>query len=169
MKKVITTLFVFLFIFSTNAYSKNDLYEKIDLFGEVLEKIKKDYVDDVDQAEPVPSSTVAVPAQNIPPAPALAAAEGLAVRVRAVEEAEEACLQAGVKWNKARHRQSEDRTVGKIISLVTDDTGVSVARVRWLQELGDRVDTVQMSFPVTALENADYLDSFERGIRMFKS
>ena len=51
MKKVITTLFVFLFIFSTNAYSKNDLYEKIDLFGEVLEKIKKDYVDDVDQAE----------------------------------------------------------------------------------------------------------------------
>ena len=51
MKKVITTLFVFLFIFSTNAYSKNYLYEKIDLFGEVLEKIKKDYVDDVDQAE----------------------------------------------------------------------------------------------------------------------
>ena len=51
MKKVIKTLFVFLFIFSTNAYSKNDLYEKIDLFGEVLEKIKKDYVDDVDQAE----------------------------------------------------------------------------------------------------------------------
>ncbi len=51
MKKVITSLFVFLFIFSTNAYSKNDLYEKIDLFGEVLEKIKKDYVDDVDQAE----------------------------------------------------------------------------------------------------------------------
>ena len=51
MKKVITTLFVFLFILSTNAYSKNDLYEKIDLFGEVLEKIKKDYVDDVDQAE----------------------------------------------------------------------------------------------------------------------
>ncbi len=51
MKKVITKLFVFLFIFSTNAYSTNDLYEKIDLFGEVLEKIKKDYVDDVDQAE----------------------------------------------------------------------------------------------------------------------
>ena len=29
----------------------NPLYEKIDLFGEVLEKIEKDYVDEVDQAE----------------------------------------------------------------------------------------------------------------------
>jgi carboxyl-terminal processing protease len=33
------------------AYSKNNLYDKIDLFGEVLEKIKNDYVDDVDQLE----------------------------------------------------------------------------------------------------------------------
>ena len=37
--------------FNTTAFSKNDLYEKIDLFGEVLENIKKDYVDEVDQAE----------------------------------------------------------------------------------------------------------------------
>jgi carboxyl-terminal processing protease len=40
------------FIFLTNfSYANNDLYKKIDLFGEVLEKIKKDYVDDIDQAE----------------------------------------------------------------------------------------------------------------------
>ena len=32
------------------AYSKNDLYDKIDLFGEVLERIQKDYVDDVDKS-----------------------------------------------------------------------------------------------------------------------
>ena len=32
-------------------FSKNDLYEKIDLFGEVLENIQKDYVDDIDQVE----------------------------------------------------------------------------------------------------------------------
>jgi carboxyl-terminal processing protease len=32
------------------------LYEKIDLFGEVLENIKKDYVDDVDQAEMIDSA-----------------------------------------------------------------------------------------------------------------
>ena len=33
-----------------------NLYEKIDLFGEVLENIKKDYVDDVDQAEMMDSA-----------------------------------------------------------------------------------------------------------------
>ena len=51
MKKVITLLFIFLFTFSSSVYSKSELYEKIDLFGEVLENIEKDYVDDVDQAE----------------------------------------------------------------------------------------------------------------------
>ena len=35
---------------------KNDLFDKIDLFGEVLENIKKDYVDDVDQAEMMDSA-----------------------------------------------------------------------------------------------------------------
>ena len=45
-------IFVMLFVFFSNTlYSKNELYEKIDLFGEVLENINKDYVDDVDQAE----------------------------------------------------------------------------------------------------------------------
>ena len=43
--------FLLIFIFSSTANSKSELYEKIDLFGEVLENIKKDYVDDVDQAE----------------------------------------------------------------------------------------------------------------------
>ena len=51
MKKVTFLLFIFLFIFSSNAYSKNDLYEKIDLFGEVLENIQDEFVDEVDQAE----------------------------------------------------------------------------------------------------------------------
>ena len=38
--------------FTENANSKNDkLFEKIDIFGEVLEKIKNDYVDEVDQVE----------------------------------------------------------------------------------------------------------------------
>ena len=43
-------------IYSLPVFSKNDLYEKIDLFGEVLENIKKDYVDDVDQAEMMDSA-----------------------------------------------------------------------------------------------------------------
>jgi len=39
--------------FSSNAYSQNmdRLYEKIDLFSEVLEKIQNEYVEEVDQAE----------------------------------------------------------------------------------------------------------------------
>ncbi len=50
MKLICKFLLIFIF-FSSTANSKSELYEKIDLFGEVLENIKKDYVDDVDQAE----------------------------------------------------------------------------------------------------------------------
>jgi carboxyl-terminal processing protease len=56
MKKIIILSLIFLNYFNLNAYSKNDLYEKIDLFGEVLEKIKKDYVEDVDQSEMMDSA-----------------------------------------------------------------------------------------------------------------
>jgi len=56
MKKIIfLSIFIFTFI-STSVFSKNDLYEKIDLFGEVLENIKKDYVDDVNQAQMMDSA-----------------------------------------------------------------------------------------------------------------
>ncbi len=56
---MINKIFVFLLITNlciTTAHSKNDLYEKIDLFGEVLENIKKDYVDEIDQAEVMDSA-----------------------------------------------------------------------------------------------------------------
>jgi carboxyl-terminal processing protease len=51
MKKIILLLIIFLNSLNLPAFSKNNLYEKIDLFGEVLEKIKKDYVDEIDQSE----------------------------------------------------------------------------------------------------------------------
>ena len=51
MKKIIIFSLIFINTFNLPALSKNELYEKIDLFGEVLENIKKNYVDDVDQAE----------------------------------------------------------------------------------------------------------------------
>ena len=50
-------IFFILFLFFINIYqavysqSNNDLYEKIDLFGEVLDKVKSEYVDEVDQAD----------------------------------------------------------------------------------------------------------------------
>ena len=52
MRKNLLIIFLVLFLSISKVYAKNDLYEKIDLFGEVLENIKKDYVDEVDQADP---------------------------------------------------------------------------------------------------------------------
>ena len=51
MKKVIIFIILILNLSITTSFSKNDLYEKIDIFGEVLENIKNDYVDDVNQSE----------------------------------------------------------------------------------------------------------------------
>ena len=56
MRKSIILVFLILNFSFTAAVSKNDLYEKIDLFGEVLSNIKKEYVDDVDQAEMMDSA-----------------------------------------------------------------------------------------------------------------
>ena len=56
MKK---TLFLIILFFNLNivdSYSKNELYEKIDLFGEVLEKINEEYVDEINQSESMDSA-----------------------------------------------------------------------------------------------------------------
>ena len=50
MKKILIFSILILNL-NVAAFAKNDLYEKIDLFGEVLENIKKEYVDEVDQSE----------------------------------------------------------------------------------------------------------------------
>ena len=54
-KNLVICIFFYNLLFSP-VYSKNDLFDKIDLFGEVLENIKKDYVDDVDQSEMMDSA-----------------------------------------------------------------------------------------------------------------
>ena len=55
MKKINIVIIIFLniFISSNYVYSKNsnELYEKIDIFNEVLETIKQEYVNEVDQSE----------------------------------------------------------------------------------------------------------------------
>ena len=57
MIKIIKIVSVLIF-FTTSLYGNTDekLYKKIDLFGEVLDKIKKEYVDDVDQSEMLDSA-----------------------------------------------------------------------------------------------------------------
>ena len=50
--RIVLALLILLSSFAnTNVKAKNELFEKIDLFGEVLENIKKEYVDEVDQVE----------------------------------------------------------------------------------------------------------------------
>ena len=56
MKKIVFLIIIFLNLKLAYAYSNNELYNKIDLFGEVLEKIKKDYVDDVNQSKMMDSA-----------------------------------------------------------------------------------------------------------------
>ena len=55
MKKVLT-LFLFYFLFQQVSSAENDIYKKIDLFGEVLEKINKEYVDEINQSESMDSA-----------------------------------------------------------------------------------------------------------------
>ena len=51
MKKAIFFIIVSLFFFEKSFSENTDIYKKIDLFGEVLEKISKEYVDEVDQSK----------------------------------------------------------------------------------------------------------------------
>tara|TARA_B100000427_G_scaffold278228_1_gene247899 strand:- start:110 stop:1243 length:1134 start_codon:yes stop_codon:yes gene_type:complete len=57
MKNCLKILFILIF-FTKNVYgsTNENLYKKIDLFGEVLEKIQKEYVDEVDQSEMIDSA-----------------------------------------------------------------------------------------------------------------
>ena len=52
MKKVYLIASLFFFIFTNPILSnENDIYKKIDLFSEVLDKINKEYVDEINQSE----------------------------------------------------------------------------------------------------------------------
>ena len=52
IKKIGLNFFVLIFvIISSDAKTQDNIYDKIDLFGEVLDKINKEYVDEVDQSE----------------------------------------------------------------------------------------------------------------------
>ena len=50
-KRFFIFFIIFLFAFQKSFSENIDIYKKIDLFGEVLEKINKEYVDEVDQSK----------------------------------------------------------------------------------------------------------------------
>ena len=59
MKKfffIISIFFLKFLTFNPVIAAENDVYKKIDLFGEVLEKINKEYVDEIDQSESMDSA-----------------------------------------------------------------------------------------------------------------
>ena len=54
MRKIFFIISIFFLKFSTFnpvVAAENEVYKKIDLFGEVLEKINKEYVDEINQSE----------------------------------------------------------------------------------------------------------------------
>jgi len=51
MKKLFFCIIISLLFFEKSFSENSDIYKKIDLFGEVLEKINKEYVDEVDQSK----------------------------------------------------------------------------------------------------------------------
>jgi len=59
MKKItffLLVFFSFFYLTKTVISAEIDIYKKIDLFGEVLEKINKEYVDEIDQSESMDSA-----------------------------------------------------------------------------------------------------------------
>ena len=57
IKRLFLTAFVINFFYFSFAFSsENEIYKKIDLFGEVLEKINKEYVDEINQSESMDSA-----------------------------------------------------------------------------------------------------------------
>jgi carboxyl-terminal processing protease len=55
-KKILLLCIVFLFTFQKVFSENTNIYKKIDLFGEVLEKINKEYVEDIDQSKSMDSA-----------------------------------------------------------------------------------------------------------------
>jgi len=57
-KKKFIVSFLFIFVISINSALslENQIYKKIDLFGEVLEKINEEYVDEIDQSKSMDSA-----------------------------------------------------------------------------------------------------------------
>ena len=55
-KNFLVILLFFLFTFKSLNSAENDIYKKIDLFGEVIEKINKEYVEEINQSESMDSA-----------------------------------------------------------------------------------------------------------------
>ena len=55
-KFIVSFLFIFVILINSAFSLENKIYKKIDLFGEVLEKINEEYVDEIDQSKSMDSA-----------------------------------------------------------------------------------------------------------------
>ena len=55
-RKFLGILFVLIFLMQAVNATEENIYQKIDLFGEVLEKINEQYVDEIDQSDGMDSA-----------------------------------------------------------------------------------------------------------------
>ena len=55
-KNLIFFVIIYLFLTTKSFSTEINIYKKIDLFGEVLEKINKEYVDEINQSESMDSA-----------------------------------------------------------------------------------------------------------------
>ena len=51
LKKIFISIFISVLLINESIAVEENIYNKIDLFGEVLNKVKKEYVDEVDQSK----------------------------------------------------------------------------------------------------------------------
>ena len=56
IKKLLFFITISLFVFENSFSKENDIYDKIDLLGEVLQKIDKEYVDEIDPSKSMDSA-----------------------------------------------------------------------------------------------------------------
>ncbi|MFL2890217.1 MAG: S41 family peptidase [Pelagibacteraceae bacterium] len=153
MNKKIFTLFFLIFLNTNISYSKNsnDFYKKIDLFGEVLEKIKEEYVDEIDQADVMDSAINGV-LQSLDPYSAYMSPEifknmqtetkgefgGLGIEISmeagvvkviapiADTPADKAGIKAGDYIVRIENKQVQGKTLSEAVKLMRGPVGTSI-------------------------------------------
>ena len=58
IKNLLIIILICSFITTSKSANEDDIYKKVDLFGEVLDKINKDYVEEIDQSDAMDAVTI---------------------------------------------------------------------------------------------------------------
>ena len=118
IKRLSFFIILFLFIFQKVFSDNSDIYKKIDLFGEVLEKINDEYVDEVDQSKSMDSAINGL-LQSLDPYSAYMTPESLeSMQTETSGEFGGLCIEVGIEAG-----------VVKVISPI-DDTPASKAGLK---------------------------------------